>query len=625
MPDHPIAESSTPSPEAVRQQLQAILAGRSFVTATRARRFLTYIVEETLAGRTDAIKELVLGTEVFDRPTDFDPKVDTIVRVEAGKLRKRLEEYYSDDGVSATVRIEVPKGAYVPQFHYCCRAPVTAVSPRYRYAAGILVLLLVAAWGAWRFRAPAPPVSPSIAVLPFLNLSTDPANEYFTDGLAEELTDALSNAGGLRVASRTSAFMFRAKPADVHEIGSKLHVGYVVEGSVRKQGDRLKVTAQLIRTDDGYHVWSASFERQLSDVFAVQAELAGSLVAALQVKLTGAQTRRLRKTHTANQLAFDLYLQGIHLLSSFKPGYLDQAERRLQDSIAADPAYALSYVALADVYVQGNIYGNRPARELAVKASAAVHKALALDDELPEAYVMLGTLAARHEYDWSAAERHLRRALELNPSSAQAHYGLAHFVFAPRERWREALAESRLASELDPLSPMIAMSEPWLAVLEGRHEAAVDGFSRLAAANSADIMAKGGLGIALMGKGDYPAALEAIQQVQRIAPSDQNLAFLGSIHARMGNPAETRKILRQFQSEQRFVSPEVMRLLYMALGDADEGFRYAERSREQQESSLIFARLGLGWGPFRNDPRYSKLLTEIGLSDEQIQKNQHQQ
>ncbi len=141
-----------------------------------------------------------------------------------------------------TVRIEVPKGSLRTEVPLLLlKAPVTAVSPRYRYAAGILVLLLVAAWGAWRFRAPAAPVNPSIAVLPFLNLSAEPGNEYFTDGLAEELTDALSNAGGLRVASRTSAFMFRAKPADAHEIGSKLHVGYVVEGSVRKQGDRLKV------------------------------------------------------------------------------------------------------------------------------------------------------------------------------------------------------------------------------------------------------------------------------------------------------------------------------------------------------------------------------------------------
>ena len=313
------------------------------------------------------------------------------------------------------------------------------------------------------------------------------------------------------------------------------------------------------------------------------------------------------------------------MLSSFAPGSLDQAERRLQESVAADPDYAPSYAALAGVYILDNIVSNRPARELAAKASAAVHKALALDDELSEAYVTLGTLSARHEYDWSAAEHHLRHALELNPNSAMAHYGLAHFVYAPRQHWREALAESRLASELDPLNPMIAMSEPWLAVLEGRHEAAVGGFSRLAAANPRDVMAIGGLGIALAGKGDYPAALEATQQVQRIAPSYQNLAFIGLLHASMGNPGETRRILRQLQSEQGFVPPQVLSLLYMGLGNADEAFRYAELAREQQESSLIFLRVGYGWHLFRNDPRYLRLLTEVGLSDEQIQKDQHRQ
>ncbi len=196
-------------------------SGQPFVRHCHAaRRFLTYIVEQTLAGRTDAIKELVLGIEVFDRPADFDPKVDTIVRVEAGKLRKRLEEYYADEGAAAAVRIEVPKGSLHTPVPILQQASQPAASPWRRYAVGILALLLVAAaWGVWRFRAPAAPVSPSIAVLPFLNLSTDPANEYFTDGLAEELTDALSNAGGLRVASRTSAFIFKGKPADVHEIG----------------------------------------------------------------------------------------------------------------------------------------------------------------------------------------------------------------------------------------------------------------------------------------------------------------------------------------------------------------------------------------------------------------------
>jgi TolB-like protein len=627
LPDHPIATPSSPSPELVRQQLQAILASRQFVLVARARRFLTYIVEQTLAGQTDGIKELVVGSEVFDRSNDFDPKTDPIVRVEAGKLRKRLEEYYANEGVSASVRIDVPKGAYVPLFQYSATTtPAPAASPRHRYAAGMLALLLVAAgaWGLWRFHAPAGPVNPSIAVLPFLNLSADPGNEYFTDGLAEELTNALCNAGGLRVASRTSAFFFKGKPADVHEIGARLHVAYVVEGSVRKERDQLMVTAQLIRTDDGYHIWSGSFERQLSDVFKVQRELADSLVTALQVKLTGAQTRRLRKAHTANQQAFDLYLQGIHHLASFQPGYLERAERCLQESVAADPDYALAYVALAGVYIQANMFGNRPPKELAANASAAVHKALALDDELAEGYAMLGAVAARHEYDWPAAERHLRHALALNPSSAQAHYGIAHYVYAPQERWPEALAESRLASELDPLSPMIAMSEPWLAVLERRYDAAIDGFRKLGSGNSRDMMADA-FPFALIGKGDYPAALEALQRQQSRMPSFQTLAFIGWVQARQGNPTPARKILQQLLAEQRFVSPVLLSGLYRGLGDADEGFRYAEMAREQRDSSLIYIRVAAPWDGFRKDPRYFKLLTEIGLSDEQIQKNQQHQ
>jgi len=626
LPANPIAES--PSPEEVRQQLQAILSSRPFVTATRARRFLTHIVEQTLAGQTDGIKELVLASEVFDRPGDFDPKVDTVVRVEAGKLRKRLEEYYADEGAGAPVRIEVPKGTYVPQFQLRTQ-PEIPVPPghRRRYVAGIPALLLIAAaawWGVWKFRAPAAPATPSIAVLPFLNMSSDPANEYFTDGLSEELTDALCNAGGLRVAARTSAFFFKGKPADVHEIGAKLHVAFVVEGSVRKQGEQLKVTAQLIRTDDGYHVWSGSFERRLADVFAVQQELAGSLVTALQVKLTGAQTRRLKKTHTANQQAFDLYLQGRHVLNSFTPDALDRAESLFQQSIAADPAYALSYVALAEVYWLADIPNDRPARELVSKASAAIHKALALDDELAEAHVVLGVLSARHQYDWVTAERHLRHALELNPSSAMAHNQLAQNVLAPEGRWQEALTENRLASELDPLSPLIAVGEPWLAFLERRHEAAVKGFRKLGAASPGGMMALGGLAAALMGKGDYPAALEAFGQLQRVAPSSLTLAQTGYVQARNGNPAEARKILQQLlvESRRKFVSPVCFAVLHIGLSDPDSAFRYLEMARGQQESFLIFARVSSIFDPIRSDPRFVTLLTEIGLSDGQVTKNQ---
>lgn len=622
---------ATPSPEEVRTHLQAVLAGRSFANATRARRFLTYIVEQTLAGQTDAIKELVLGIEVFDRPADFDPKIDPIVRVEAGKLRKRLDEYYAEEGATSDLRIEVPKGSYVAQFVLRPQAvptpQATPAAPRLRYAIAIVAMLLIAAivWGVRHFRATVPIVSPSIAVLPFLNLSTDPANEYFADGLAEELTDALCNAGGLRVAARTSAFFFKGKPTDIREVGAKLRVAFVLEGSVRKQGQQLKVTAQLIRTEDGYHVWSGSFERQLSDIFKVQQELASSLVNTLQVKMTGTQTRRLHKAHTASQQAFDLYLQGKHALNSFAPDSVPRAESLFQQAIAIDSAYPLPYIGLAQVYGIADIMGARPGKELAVKANAAIQRALALDDELPDAHVALGTITARHQYDWPAAERHLRRALELNPSAASAHYGLAHNVFAPQERWQEALAESRLAGELDPLSPIIAMSEPWLAYLQRRNEAAVEGFRRLSDANPSDMMALGGLAFALVGQEDYPAALRTLTQLQSARPSPQTLAFIGWVHTRQGNPGEARKILQQLQADSRrgrYVQPGCFSVLYAGLGDAGELFRSMDMGREQQESYLMYTRVQNTMDPFRKDPRYQTLLTGIGLSDAQIQQNQ---
>ncbi len=416
------AEPLPQSPESIRQHLEQILASHLFATAVRSRRFLTYVVEETLAGRSDDIKELVLGIEVFDRPADFDPKLDAIVRVEAGKLRKRLEQYYAEEGAAAPIRIEVPKGGYVPQFQIRSEAPAPPPRPRVhrmRYAAALAALFIALCgwWGVRQLRVGKAPPEPSIAVLPFRNLSPDPSNEYLADGLAEELTDALCRAGGMRVASRTSAFFFKGKQADVHDIGTKLHVGFVVEGSVRRQGERLRVTAQIIRTDDGYHVWSGSFDRPMQDVFAVQQETAASVVSALQVKLTGAQTRRLKKTHTASQQAFDLYLRGRHASTSLVSFDTDPAERLFRQSIAADPAYALPYVALANLYMNANILSDRPARELFLKAKEAVGQALALDNEVAEAHAILGSLTARHEYNWQAAERHLRHALELDPNS----------------------------------------------------------------------------------------------------------------------------------------------------------------------------------------------------------------
>ncbi len=604
------------------------------MNAARTRRFLTYIVEETLAGRTEGIKESLIGLEVFDRAADFDPKLDTVVRVEAGKLRKRLEEYYSGEGVRDALRIEVPKGGYVPVFKTCPEPPeevkagLVPVSHRRLYAAlaiaGVAAAALVV-WFAIRADKPASKPDPSIAVLPFLNLSGNASDEYFADGLTEELTDALCKTGGMRVVSRTSAFFFKGKQADVQEIGKKLHVAYVVEGSVRKQGPRLKVTTQLIRADDGYHVWSGSFERELKDVFEVQRQIAESAVRVLRAKVPLPQQARVRTTHSANAHAFDLYLQGKHALNNRSGADLKLAEKLFQESITADPAYAPTYVALTDVYSRTGITSDTPASELFAKSKAALEKAIALDDQLAEAHAFLGTISARHDHDLGTAERQLRYAVKLNPSCSQAHYQLAQNVLAPQERWDEAMRENRLASELDPLSPLIAYSGPWLAMLKRDHATAVDGFGRLAVEYPTDRMATGGLIAALMGRGDYAAALKLLREQQARSPSYVSLALIGHAEARSGNRAGAEKTLQElFAAETtRRVPPICFALVYMGLGDADKSFRYLDRARLQDDFSyLIFARVAHLYDPIRRDGKFPALLASIGLADEQIQQNQ---
>jgi tetratricopeptide (TPR) repeat protein len=246
-----------------------------------------------------------------------------------------------------------------------------------------------------------------------------------------------------------------------------------------------------------------------------------------------------------------------------------------------------------------------------------------LDDELADGYAILGSLAARHEFDWITAERHLRHALQLNPNSALAHFQLAQNVLAPQGRWQEAHAENRLATELDPLSPVILDSEPWLMFLEGRHDEALDGFRRRVAETHGEPNASGGLAAVLAAKGQYAEALEIL----RAAPFQHPLtrAEIGQNLAQMGKAAEARKILDHLlmESKRHFISPVAFAFLYMGLGDADNVFRYFEMARDQQESILIFLRsrtlVSLRYG---SDPRFVKLLAEVGLSDEQVARYQ---
>ncbi|MDE3168282.1 MAG: protein kinase, partial [Acidobacteriota bacterium] len=290
--------------------------------------------------------------------------------------------------------------------------------------------------------------TPSIAVLPFANMSGDKENEYFSDGLAEEIINALTKVPGLKVAARTSTFAFKDKNEDIRRIGETLGVAQVLEGSVRKSGNRLRVTAQLIAIADGYHLWSERFDRQMTDVFEIQDEISQAIVDALKLKLV----RTAAPRRTASLAAYQAYLEGnYHRLQLTEAG-LTRGREYLERAIALDPAYAAPQAALAVCYLYQALYAAVPAREVVPKALAAAERAIGLDPEEAEGYMARGMVKGACEFDWPAAGRELERAVQLNPDSSSAHYRMGWWYALPVGRVAEALARMRRAAELDPLS-----------------------------------------------------------------------------------------------------------------------------------------------------------------------------
>ncbi len=426
-------QSVAPAEDAIRAQLALILQSAGFTNAIRSQRFLKFAVEHTLAGEQDVVKETVLGVEVFDRKTDFDPRIDAIVRVEATKLRTRLNEYYQGEGVSAPVVIEIPKGTYVPLFSVRTEIPDATASPKpaskltrhTMIVAGVagaaLILCGVGLWFAFGpgLRAgPQAGETPAIAILPFLNLSSEPENAYFSDGLADQLTDAMAQVDGLRVASRTSAFSFRGKPIKATEIGKQLRVDDILEGSVQRSNGRVRITLQLIRTRDGYHSWSQTFDRDFRNIFEVQDEISRAVTRVMKVTLSDDARRKRSRRYTKDPEAFDLYLRGRHLLNNLQPGGSARAIALFQQAIDRDPQFALAYTGIAVGAAQGNYTEALPPNEIARQVRSAAQRALQIDDTLAEAHATLASVEASFDWNWAAAEQRYRRAIALDPRSS---------------------------------------------------------------------------------------------------------------------------------------------------------------------------------------------------------------
>jgi adenylate cyclase len=617
------------SPESIRAALEKILSSPGFVNAGRQSRFLRYTVEETLNGQPDKLKETLLGIEVFGRKPTYDPRVDAVVRTEAVKLRARLRDYYEAGGREDQLVIDLPKGGYVPAFRYRDKpadvpTPLEAADTpphthlRSAFAGALIVLILAASiYFTSRGRktsadAP-PPELASIAVLPFADLSPDRDQEYFCDGMTEEIIDALAKVGGFRVVARTSSFAFKGKQQDIREIGKKLNVATVLEGSVRKDGNRLRVTAQLNNVTDGYHLWSETYERELKDVFAVQDEISKAIVNTLQLKLV--THGRQAKPPSENVEAYDLYLQGRYHWSRWRTEGAERAIRYFDEAIAKDPKYAAAYAGAADSYCWMGFFGALPPNEAMPKARQLAQKALALDDSLAAAHISLAYVKALYEFDFPGAQHEFERAIQLNSGLADAHFGYGIAYLPPQGRMEEALVEMQRARDLDPLSPItntyLALAYQWVrkpaeAIAQYKKALELDPNFIEARLNLATLYADQGR------LKDFAAELDSVKEIAPPSRTDLMIAF-GL--AAEGKKSEALLLTHKWEQPVRgvFVRPSSIASVYAALGDKEQAFDWLDKAYTQRDGMLAYLNKQGVFRQYHSDPRYLELLQKLGL------------
>jgi TolB-like protein/Flp pilus assembly protein TadD len=457
---------------------------------------------------------------------------------------------------------------------------------------------------------------PSVAVLPFVDMSPQKDQEYFCDGLAEEIINALAQLENVRVIARTSAFSFRGADNDIRDIGRQLNVDAVLEGSVRKAGNRLRITGQLINVDDGYHLWSERYDREMDDVFAIQDEITLAIVDKLKIKLLGEKKERFCKCEAMGFEAYDLYLKGRYFWNKMTEEGVKKAIGYFQQVIDKAPDCALAYAGLADCYNVLPFFSAISPRETYFGAKEAVLKALEIDETLGEAHTSLASILVRYEWNWEHSEREHKRAIELNPGYATARHWYAMYLMY-LTRFDEAIEEITKAHALDPLSVIINANFGQILAHAGQYGQAMERFKRAIEMDPNLPYAHLQLGGLYFQKGMLEEGVAEIEREREISEGRNPIieAFIGGIYALMGERDESRKVLDSLlqRSEKEYVSPYALARSYFALGENDEGFRWLERAYEECDHWLCFLKVHQVMDSVSSDPRFAALLKKIGL------------
>jgi adenylate cyclase len=589
------AQDRTDLPQSeIRAQLERIVNSRAFVGSERLCRFLTWVVEQTLLGETENIKQYVIGREVFDRGTKFDPRIDSIVRTEAQRLRRKLSEYYESEGASDPVLILFEPGSYAPTFRPRDGSGLAEKSSRPE----------VVSMGTRR-RA--------IAVLPFLNLSADADQDYFCRGIAASIQERLASSPAIKVVSTFSAFRFGAAADDLARIGRDLGVDTIVKGSVQHLGTRIRVHARAVDAESGSYIWARAFDREMQDVFAIQDEIAHAIAQEVAGQ-RGSQTGTPSAAPPSAD-AYKLYLRGRHLWNQLSIEGLEKAAECFLRAIALAPQYAQAYAALAEAYHWLILFQVRSPGAFAGVNRRLALQALRLDRRCAEAYVALGTATAVFEWRWDEGEVFFRRGLELLPNYL-AGYLQRGFCRLQKGDLEGSQADGEKALDLDPLS---ARSHRVIGVhlyLSRDYEGAVAALDRAVELGPEIKHSQYLLGRALLQAGRFAEAITAIRKSFEPSVPGAHGGALVAACAAAGRKQEANETLERLHeiSTHCFASSLEFVHAYAGLDRKSEALDWLERAADERCTGLIPMKLDPTLDALRDEPRFRALLERMNLA-----------
>jgi serine/threonine-protein kinase len=571
-------------------QLNRIFGGKAFRQADRLKRFLSFIVEETLAGRGERLKEFVVGVEVFGKDDSFDPRNDPIVRVQARRLRAQLARYYHEEGQDDELLIELPKGGYAAVFR-----PMKA-APSRRSASTTLVS------------------RNAVMVVPFANHSASTDQEYFCQGLTDEIVHTLVGTDGVRLVAWSEN-----TPQEPHALTKasveRWNAALMVTGSVRLAGGDARITANLVEATSGCYLWSDVFDRKLDNVFAVQEEVARAIAEVLRNELT-AGAHGAHRHATENLAAYNLYVQGRYHLNQRTDEGLRKATEFFEKAIAESAKYAQAYSGLSDAYSLLAHYGVLAPADVWTKAASNAAWAVLHDEHSTEAHTSLAHVRATQDWDWLGAEGEFQRAIALDPRYPTAHHWYAMSCLAPLGRLEEALQEILTAQALDPISSIIARDVARIHYYKRDYEAALEQCDHTIELNPHFPPAYWILGLVQEQRGEFDESAAAFNRALQLSPQSPLMqAGLGRTCALSGNKADALRVLAELQklSEKRYVSPFELASLHFALGQTDEGFQWLTKAFQDRCFDLICLRVDPRWESLRSHSRFNKLLEQLGL------------